>query len=51
MGTIDGPQSLLLEVQSVADKKMYLVPFMDQYIGSVDVPARIIELKAPWLLS
>lgn len=51
VGVIDGPQSLLLEVESCADGKRYLVPFMSQYIGTVDLDRKEMELVAPWLLA
>ncbi len=46
----DGPQALLLEVLA-QDGKQYFVPFMEQYVGTVDLEKRTMELKAPWLLS
>jgi 16S rRNA processing protein RimM len=51
VSVIDGSQALLLEVESVADGKRYLVPFMDQYVGKVDIGRKELELTAPWLLS
>lgn len=51
VGVIDGPQALLLEVESSQDGKRYLVPFMKQYIGEVDLKKKEMELLAPQLLS
>lgn len=50
VSTIDGPQSLLLEVKSTADQKNYLIPFMAQFIGKVNIEKRELELLAPQLL-
>jgi 16S rRNA processing protein RimM len=51
VGVVDGAQALLLEVESSADQKKYLVPFMSQYIGTVDLERKEMELLAPWLLT
>jgi 16S rRNA processing protein RimM len=51
VGVIDGPQALLLEVEATADGKRYLVPFMSQYVGDVDLEQKRIELLEPWLLT
>ena len=48
---IDGPQALLLEVRSIADSKTHLVPFMKQYIGTVDITRKEMELLVPELLT
>lgn len=48
---MEGPQALLLEVEVVETKKRYLVPFMRQYIGKVDVERKEMELLAPELLT
>lgn len=48
---IDGPQALLLEVLAHADGKRHLVPFMDQYIGKIDLERKEMELLAPQLLA
>lgn len=50
VSAIDGPQALLLEVETPGAKR-YLVPFMAQYTGVVDLDAGTIELIAPWLLA
>lgn len=51
VGVIDGPQALLLEVESLQNGKRHLVPFMGQYIGKVDLERKELELLAPELLS
>ena len=51
VGVVDGPQALLMEVEHVADGKLYLVPFMERYIGTVDLERKEMELLAPELLS
>jgi 16S rRNA processing protein RimM len=51
VGVIDGPQALLLEIESILDGKKYLVPFMEHYIGTVDLDRKELELLAPELLS
>lgn len=51
VGVIDGPQALLLEVLANADGKTHLVPFMDRYIGNVDLERKEMELLAPQLLA
>lgn len=50
VSAIDGPQALLLEVET-PDARRYLVPYMAQYVGAVDLKSGTIELLAPWLLS
>lgn len=44
----EGAQSDLLEVKT--ETGSYLVPFMKNYIGKVDVKEKNIELLADWLL-
>ena len=49
---LDGPQSLLLEVnQQEEGKKNSLIPFMDPFIGEVDIEKKEIELLNADLLS
>jgi 16S rRNA processing protein RimM len=48
--TIDGVQSLLLEVKSISDNKSYMIPFMERYIGKVDIIKREIELLEEQLI-
>jgi 16S rRNA processing protein RimM len=45
----DGAQAVLLEV-SVPDGRTCMVPYLEQFLGSVDTKAHTIELKAPWIL-
>ncbi|NLZ76727.1 MAG: 16S rRNA processing protein RimM [Spirochaetales bacterium] len=49
VSVLDGPQALLLEAER-PDSKRFLVPFLHQYTGKVDLEAKTIELTAPWLL-
>jgi len=51
VGVVEGPQALLLEVESAADRKRYLVPFMGHYIGEVDMEKKELELLVPELLA
>ena len=51
VGVVDGPQALLIEIESVADQKRNLVPFMGQYIGDVDMEKKELELLVPELLA
>ena len=44
----DGPQSVLLEVQTENGSR--LLPFMDRFVGDIDVEARTIELWELWFL-
>jgi 16S rRNA processing protein RimM len=44
IATVDSNQSLLLEVNSLSDGKNYFVPFMQQYVGNVDLKEGTIEL-------
>ena len=45
---IDGAQAPLLEIERGRKEKTSLVPFMDVFIGKVNIP-RDIEVKAPWI--
>ncbi|MDY0288942.1 MAG: ribosome maturation factor RimM [Sphaerochaeta sp.] len=47
---LDGAQTVLLEVLAT-DGKRYMVPYLEQYIGAVDIEGRTIELKTPWILA
>jgi 16S rRNA processing protein RimM len=51
VGVIEGPQALLLEVLASRDQKRYLVPFLSEYIGTVDTDRKEMELLVPELLS
>lgn len=45
----EGAGADLLEVETPLGKR-YLVPFIDQFVGAVDMTNRTVELKADWLL-
>lgn len=47
---LEGSQAVLLDVAAV-DGKKYLVPYLEQFIGSVDLAEQTIELKTPWILA
>ncbi|MBI9096359.1 MAG: 16S rRNA processing protein RimM [Sphaerochaeta sp.] len=47
---LEGAQAVLLEVLA-NDGKRYMVPYLDHFIGSVDLESRTIELIAPWILA
>ena len=49
VSVLDGPQALLLEAEQ-PDSKRFLVPFLYEYTGEVDLEAKTIELLSPWLL-
>ncbi|HQB54361.1 MAG TPA: ribosome maturation factor RimM [Sphaerochaeta sp.] len=49
VSVMDGPQALLLEAER-PDSKRFLVPFLHEYTGKVDLEEKTIELLAPWLL-
>ncbi|MDD4763067.1 MAG: ribosome maturation factor RimM [Sphaerochaetaceae bacterium] len=51
ISTIDGPQALLLEVRITMDNRVCLIPFMDRYVGTVDLRNKELELLEPMLLS
>jgi len=46
----EGGNGSLLEIE-VPSGKRYFVPFMNEYVGEVDLERRVVELKADWLLS
>ncbi len=48
--TREGGQALLLEIESLADDKVYLVPLLDVYISNVDVKNNRLTLLMPELL-
>ncbi|MPN18446.1 Ribosome maturation factor RimM [bioreactor metagenome] len=50
VSSIDGAQAVLLEVRT-ADEQLYMVPYLKEYIGEVDLKNRTIELKTPWILA
>ncbi len=47
---LDGAQAVLLEVLA-SDGKRYMVPYLEQFIGAVDLEKCTIELKTPWILA
>ena len=47
---LDGAQSVLLEVIAT-DGIRYMVPYLEQFIGAVDLKSRTIELITPWILA
>ena len=47
---LEGAQTVLLEVLAT-DGNRYMVPYLDEYIGAVDIEGRTIELKTPWILA
>ncbi len=48
-GYLEGGSAVLLEVVKT-DGSTCVVPFMDVYLGDIDLTGRTIELKADWLL-
>lgn len=50
VSTFDGPQAILLEVESYLDGKKYLIPLLDVYITNVDIHENTLELLMPELL-
>jgi len=47
---LEGAQTVLMEVLAT-DGKRYMVPYLEQFIGIVDLESRTIELIAPWILA
>lgn len=45
----EGAQADLLEIED-ENGKLHFVPFMERFVGTVDLERREIELKAEWLL-
>lgn len=48
VAVIDGTQAPLLEVEM--DGKNVLVPFMERYIGSIEIDKRRVEIRNRWVL-
>ena len=48
-GYLEGGSAVLLEVVKT-DGSTCVVPFMDIYLGDIDLTGRTIELKADWIL-
>lgn len=49
VSAFEGPQALLLECKTL-DGKTHLVPLLDQYVGTIDVEDKAIDLIAEWIL-
>ena len=49
MGFLDGAAAVLLEVEKT-DGRSCVVPFMEVYLGSIDLTGRTVELKVDWIL-
>jgi 16S rRNA processing protein RimM len=49
VGTWENGQATILEVET-SEGKRFNVPFMEPYIGTVDIEQGRIELKTPWIL-
>lgn len=50
VNSAEGGQAVLLEVRTNAGT-LAMVPYLPQFLGSVDLEKRTIELKTPWILS
>ena len=48
-GFLDGAAAVLLEVEKT-DGTTCVVPFMEVYLGSIDLAGRTVELKVDWIL-
>lgn len=48
-GSLDGAAAVLLEVQKTGGGTC-VVPFMEVYLGDIDLSGRTIELKVDWIL-
>ncbi len=48
VSVIEGPQAELLEVKKVTDGVCY-IPFMKEYIGTVDIDEKTIEILHEWI--
>jgi 16S rRNA processing protein RimM len=48
-GFLDGAAAVLLEVEKT-DGSTCVVPFMEVYLGSIDLNGRTVELKVDWIL-
>lgn len=48
-GFLDGASSVLLEVEKT-DGSNCVVPFMEVYLGNIDLTGRTVELKVDWIL-
>ncbi len=50
VNSVDGAQAVLLEVRNT-EGLSFMVPYLKEYIGDVDLKERTIELKTPWILA
>ncbi len=51
VAVIDGSQAPLLEIERCgADSQKVLVPFMERFVGNVDIEAGRMEIKERWIL-
>ncbi len=48
-GFLEGAAAVLLEVEKT-DGAACVVPFMERYLGSIDLAGRSVELKVDWIL-
>ena len=48
-GFLEGAAAVLLEVEKT-DGASCVVPFMEVYLGNIDLPGRTIELRVDWIL-
>jgi len=48
-GFLEGASAVLLEVEK-PDGAACVVPFMEVYLGNIDLTGRTIELKVDWIL-
>ena len=48
-GFLEGAAAVLLEVEKT-DGSSCVVPFMEVYLGSIDLTGRTVELKVDWIL-
>jgi len=49
MGFLEGASAVLLEVEKT-DGSTGVVPFMEVYLGDIDLTGRTVELKVDWIL-
>ena len=49
-GVFEGGAGSLLEVRLNEDGRTVLVPYTKEFIGTVDIDAKRIELLQPWIL-
>jgi 16S rRNA processing protein RimM len=49
VSVIDGAAQDMLEAQT-PEGKTFFIPFVEAHVGTVDIAARVVELKSEWLL-